>query len=384
MLAASTAVVIYEAAPAALDRDQVYAKAVKERLAGDNPDAITQLQALLAQEPDDVDARLQLGLALRAASRDTEAEAELREVLRRAPQYKDARVALADLQFAHGDSAGAKATLGPELMRDPGDEDARALVAKLTPEAAAPVTPSSEQPAPSPASVVKDAPQWRLDANAAVSDLSGNLPDWKELDLAISRKLDADSALIASVETLQRFGINETFIEAGYDRGWSGGEVSVEVGGSLDPTFRPVFSAHSEAELTPWRNSPWTLDLSGNFSRYVSGDVESGTIGADRTIFGDSGKLSARFIITHDETGRDLPGFSAGGAWRFTPWFDASATYVDAAETDTGKTVRVRAVSVGGNFTLNDDTILHATVTQESRENSFDRLEFALGATAKF
>jgi YaiO family outer membrane protein len=377
MLALAAAVVIYEAASQALDRDQIYARAVKERLAGDNPDAITQLQALLAQEPDDTDARLQLGLALRAAGRDTEAEAEFREVLRRAPDYKDARVELADLQFARGDAAGAKATLGPELMRDPGDGDTRELVDKLAPapEAAA---------APTAPALAKPAPQWRVDATASVSDLSDNLPDWKELDLAISRKLDADSALIASVETLQRFGINETYIEAGYDRGWSGGEVSVEVGGSMDPTFRPVFAAHSEAELNPWRNSPWTLDVSGNFSRYVSGDVETGTVGADRSIFGDSGKLSARFIFTHDETGRDLPGFSAGGAWRFNPVFDASATYVDAAETDTGKTVRVRAVSVAGNFTLNDDAILHATVTEEARENSFDRLEFALGATAKF
>jgi YaiO family outer membrane protein len=379
MLALAAAVVIYEAASEALDRDQVYARAVKERLAGDAPDAITQLQALLTQEPDDTDARLQLGLALRAAGRDTEAEAELREVLRQAPDYKDARVALADLQFARGDVAGAKATLGPELMRDPGDADTRELVVKLDPAPAA-----EAAAAPSAPAQAKPAPQWRIDATASVSDLTDNLPEWKELDLAVSRKLDADSALIASVETLQRFGINETYIEGGYDRGWSGGEVSVEVGGSMDPTFRPVFSAHSEAELNPWRNSPWTLDLSGNFSRYVSGDVETATAGADYSIFGDSGKLSARFIFTHDETGRDLPGFSAGGAWRFNPLFDASATYVDAAETDTGKTVRVRAVSVAGNFTLNDDAILHATVTEEARENSFDRLEFALGATAKF
>jgi YaiO family outer membrane protein len=353
------------------NRDQIYALAVKERLAGDNADAIAQLQTLLASAPDDVDARLQLGLALRAAGRTAEAETELREVLRQAPDYKDARVALAQLQWAHGDAAAAKTTLGPELMGDPGDGDTRELVSVLTAQ--------NEPSSPS-----KPAPQWRIDASASISDLTDNLPEWKELDVAVSHKLDADSAVIASVQTLERFDIGETYIEAGYDRGWSGGEVSVEVGGSLDPTFRPVFSAHGEAELNPWRGSPWTVDLSGNFSRYVSGDVETGTIGADRLIFGDSGKLSARFIITYDETDRVLPGFSAGGAWRFNPVFDASATYVDAAETDTGKTVRVRSISFAGNVTLNDDAILHATVTQEWRENSFDQLEFALGATAKF
>jgi len=364
MLALAVAVVCQAAAPQAPSRDEVYAKAVKARLAGDTAAAIAQLQALLAQQPDDVDARLQLALALRAAGRNAEAEHELQEVLRRAPDYKDARVALAQLQRGRGDLAAAKATLGPELMRTPGDPDTATFVRQLL-----------EQPSPQ---------LWRIDVNGALSSLSDSLPDWKEFDLAVSRKVDAQNALTASVQQIERFHINETYLEGAYDHGWSGGEVSLAIGGSLDPTFRPEIAVHGEALLNPWRRSPWTLDLSANFSRYVSGDVETVTAGADRLIFGDSGKLSARFIATHDETGQDLFGFSTAASWRFTPKFDASASYVDSAETDTGRTVRVRAVGVAGNFTLNDRAIFHATVTNEARENSFNRLEFALGATAKF
>jgi len=363
------AVVQCQAAPAAsIARDDVYARAVKERLAGDNADAIAQLRALLAQQPDDVDARLQLGLALRAAGRSAEAETELREVLRRAPDYKDARVALAQLQWARGDVEGAKATLGPELIRSPGDPETSAFVARLTNANAA-----SQQPQP-----------WRVDASGALSELSRGLPEWREADVSLSRKVDAQSAVTASVQALQRFGISETYLEGAYDRGWSGGEVSVAVGGSVNPTFRPVFDVHSEALLNPWANSPWTLAASGSFSRYVVGDVENLSLGADRLVFGDRGKLSARFIVTHDEVDQTLFGYSAGASWRFTPVFDLSASYVDAAENDTGTTLRVRASGAAANLTVSDALILHASVTDEALEHSYNRVELALGATAKF
>lgn len=366
MLGLLAAAFVCQAAPAAAPaRDEVYARAVKERLAGDNTDAIAQLQTLLAQQPDDVDARLQLGLALRAAGRNAEAEKELQAVLRAAPDYKDARVALAQLQYARGDLEAAKATLGPELMRTPGDPDTAALVANLTGSA-------------------KPAPLWRLDASGAISELSRGLADWKEADLSLSRKVDAQSAVTASVQQIQRFGINETYVEADYDHGWSGGEISIAAGGSLNPTFRPEFAVHGEALLNPWRNSPWTVALSGSYAQYVAGDVETVSAGADRLIFGDQGKLSARFIVTHDETNQTLYGYLAGASWRFAPRFDASATYVDAAETDTGVTVRVRSEAVAANFVLTDATTLHASITNEARENSYDRVEFGLGLTAKF
>jgi YaiO family outer membrane protein len=357
--------IICQAAPAAGPiRDDLYSRAVKERLAGDNARALADLQTLLANQPDDVDARLQLGFALRAAGRTAEAEAAFREVLRRAPDYKDARVALAGLLWAKGDVAGAKATLGPELISAPGDAETRALVEKL----AGP----------------KPAPLWRVDETLLYSQLSRNLPDWWEDDLSLSRKVDAQSAVTATVQTLSRFDTGETYVEGAYDHGWSGGEASLAVGGSLDPTFRPKIAVRGDALLNPWAHSPWTVALDASFARYVAGDVETVTAGLDRLFDGDRGKLSARFIGTHDETGANLPGFSTGASWRFTSRFDASASYVDAAETDTGHTVRVRAVGIAGNYILTDSAILHASVTNEARENSYDRVEFALGATAKF
>jgi YaiO family outer membrane protein len=364
MLAQPPAIICQAAPAAGASRDDLYARAVKERLAGDNVHALADLQALLSSQPDDVDARLQLGFALRAAGRTAEAEAAFREVLRRAPDYKDARVALASLLWARGDVAGARATLGPELIATPGDAETRALVERL----------ASPRPAP----------LWRVDETLLYSQLSRSLPDWWEDDLSLSRKVDPQSSITATVQTLRRFDVGETYLEGAYDHGWSGGEASLAVGGSLDPTFRPKIAVRGDATLNPWSQSPWTLALDASFARYVAGDVETVTAGLDRQFDGDRGKLSARFIGTHDETGANLPGFSTGASWKFTSRFDASASYVDAAETDTGHTVRVRAVGVAGNYILSDVAILHASVTNEARENSYDRVEFALGATAKF
>jgi YaiO family outer membrane protein len=364
MLGQPPAIICQAAPTTGFDRDQLYARAVKERLAGDNADALADLQTLLAKQPDDVDARLQLGFALRAAGRAAEAEAAFREVLRRAPDYKDARVALADLLWAKGDADGARAALGPELMSAPSDAETRAMVQKLAAR--------------------KPPPLWRVDETLLYSQLSRDLPEWWEDDLSLSRKVDAQSAVTASVQMLRRFDIGETYVEGAYDRGWSGGEWSLAVGGSLDPTFRPKIAVHGDALLNPWAHSPWSVALSASYARYVAGDVETLNLGLDRQFAGDRGKLSARFIGTHDETGADLPGFSTGASWRFSSRFDASASYVDAAETDTGRTMRVRAAGVAGNYILSDRAILHASVTNEARENSYDRVEFALGATAKF
>ncbi|MEJ0065038.1 MAG: hypothetical protein WDM85_06040 [Caulobacteraceae bacterium] len=148
--------------------------------------------------------------------------------------------------------------------------------------------------------------------------------------------------------------------------------------------FGPRSRCAADALLNTGAQSPWTLALDASFAEYVAGDVETVTTGLDRLFDGDRGKLSARFIGTHDETALTCPVFRLAPPGVSRPRFDASASYVDAAETDTGHTTRVRVVGVAGNYILTDSAILHASVTNEARENSYDRVEFALGATAKF
>ncbi|MDQ3126561.1 MAG: tetratricopeptide repeat protein, partial [Pseudomonadota bacterium] len=80
------------------DPGRLYASAVADRLAGRPAEAVTKLEQVLAMRPDDVDARLNLGLALLALGRLEEAEAALLAVTRQTPDYTDAWMGLARVE----------------------------------------------------------------------------------------------------------------------------------------------------------------------------------------------------------------------------------------------------------------------------------------------
>lgn len=365
MFAALTAALcVAQAAPVAITRDEAYAAAVQERITGRSAEAIAHFRAILADHPDDVDSRLQLGLALKAAGQDGAAADELRAVLRQAPDYKDARVALADLKLARGDVAGARETLGPELLAAQGDSDVAGLLQRMDDAAAT--------------------ARWRLDASALLSNLSDGSPEWKEANLSVSRKIAARSALTARVQQIERFAIDETYLEAEFDHGWTGGEWAVTIGGSLDPTFRAERAIKASVLLIPKKNSPWRLGADVNYSHYVGADVTTVRAGVDRYIDGDRGLVSLRAIETSDPIGKTLWGGSIDGSWRFTDRIEASGSYVNAAETDSGVVVRTSAYGGALAYKLSERTTLQATLLEEMRDNSYDRLEFGLGVTLRF
>jgi YaiO family outer membrane protein len=364
MLALPPAIICQASQPAALSRDELYQRAVKERLAGNFAGALKDARTLLASDPGDVDARLELGFALRALGRSKEAEDAFREVLRRAPSYKDARVALADLLLDRGDIAGAKAELGPELMQAPGDAETQALVDKLN--------------------TAKPAPLWRVDEVGLYSVLNKGLQPWWENDLSVSRQVVPDTSVAFLWQSLNRFGIGENYVQGSVDHGWPGMEATLAVGGSLHPLFRPRLWVQGDLMAGPWKSTPWRYNADVSFAQYVVGDVETVTVGADRFFFGDRGKLGARFIGVEDENHQFLPGFLVGGSWRFTHRVQLSASYSDSGEEDTGRTMRAQDANVSADYTLTERLTFHAGVTDEYLQHAYNRVEFALGLTAKF
>src|SRR5262249_23525272 len=158
------------------------------------------------------------------------------------------------------------------------------------------------------------------------------LPEWKEGNISLSKKIGARSALTGSVQPLERFNISETYVEAEFDHGWTGGEWAVAVGGSLDPIFRPEHGLKASLLLIPKKKWPWRLGADVNFSHYVAGEVTTIRAGVDRYIDGDRGRASVRAIDTIDQDSRNLWGFSVDGSWRFTERVEGGASYVNAAE----------------------------------------------------
>jgi YaiO family outer membrane protein len=345
-------------------RDEVYQRAVKERQSGDLQAALKDDQALVAANSTDVDALLELGVTLKALHRPDEAEKALREVLRQAPNYKDARIALADLELDRERVADAKAALGPELMKAPGDPETQSLVDRIKKAAALPL--------------------WRIDEIGSYSVLSNHQKPWWQNDLSVARTVAPDWSVIGLWETLNRFGLGETYVQGSVDHGWPGLEATFAVGGSLHPVFRPALWVQGDLMAGPWKTNPWRYNIDLSYAHYVVGDVETVTVGADRFFGGDRGRLGARFIGVYDESHQFLPGFSVLGSWQFTPRFQLESSVADSGEEDTGRTMRAQDANVTGDYALTKRLTFHLSVTDEYLQHAYNRVEFATGFTAKF
>lgn len=117
--------------------DDLYKQGVAARIAGRHGSAVDILNQVLAREPANVDARLQLGLALVARRRYDAARREFNRVLEAAPDYDDARLGLARVAFFRGDLAEARRELDTLRRRSPDNAEAKAIEAQVARAAAA-------------------------------------------------------------------------------------------------------------------------------------------------------------------------------------------------------------------------------------------------------
>jgi Tfp pilus assembly protein PilF len=108
--AAALALLMCSASAAAQAGDP-YDQAVQARMAGDDARAVELLRPVVAADPRNSDAQLQLGLALLGLGRLDEAEAAFRRTLEIAPDYADARLGLARVEQRRGNWAAAEAAL---------------------------------------------------------------------------------------------------------------------------------------------------------------------------------------------------------------------------------------------------------------------------------
>ncbi|RYF88704.1 MAG: tetratricopeptide repeat protein, partial [Caulobacteraceae bacterium] len=113
------------------DRQALYDAAVADRLGGRPAAAVPKLQQVLAAQADDVDARLNLGLALLALDRMDEAAAAFRDVIAQAPGYTDAYLGLARVEQRRGNLAAARLHAAEALRRAPRNQEALALAIAL-------------------------------------------------------------------------------------------------------------------------------------------------------------------------------------------------------------------------------------------------------------
>lgn len=339
------------------DPATLYEAAVSDRRAGQPERAVQRLRQVLAIRPDDVDARLQLGLALTDLGRLDEAAIHLRQVLDRTPDYVDAHLGLARIARARGDSGMAAGHL----------EEA----ARLDPARAASGSPAAEA----------GAYPGRIDLDVSRSRLGAGLPDWTEVRLALSRPISARWTIAGALEHTERFGRTDLYLEGQIARRWTGGEAWVAIGATPEADYRPraALRAGGSVRLAPALSA--TLD--GSVSRFAAGEVTSLQPGLAVDWPAGGLTLAGRWINVWDETGHRADGYAVSARWAANDRLALRIDHADAPETSEGVVVDVASVAVSAEWRLIDRLSVRLGLLDEDR-GAYSREAITVGLGWRF
>jgi YaiO family outer membrane protein len=342
-----------------------YEEGVAARHAGDTARAISILREVVAAEPENADAHLQLGLALLAAGKLDDAQAAFRQTLAIAPAYEDARIGLARVAQRRGDRAAALQALEPV---SPTNADAAGLRTQLD--------------ADSPTEY-----RWQLNLDGSYSALLGNTqPDWKEGTAQLRYQATEDTALAGTLEANRRFGATDVYGELRVDHRISDGATFyLSAGGTPNADFRPEWQigAGGSARLQAGTN-PTSLTLDARQARYRSGDIQTVTPGVEQYLAGGRAWVTARWINIFDETGAHRSGWLARGDAMASERLRLFAGVSDAPDVSEGVVIDTFSQFGGISFDLDERSTLRLSVAHEDRAQGADPLQLGFGIGRRF
>jgi YaiO family outer membrane protein len=346
--------------------DTSYAAAVEMRIAGRNAEAIAALERLARTSPADADVWLNLGLAYLAARQYAAADGALETALRLAPDYQDARIAYARSAYFSGKPALAQARLDPVLVGGGGGEDVRALNAQI--QAA-----RADKPA-----------AWRLDIAHARSELSNGLGHWSATSISLGRRQGRDT-VVTSLDRTSRFGGEDVYVEALGARTFGrNGDAWIALGGAPDADYRAKVAVRGGGSTRVGSEGATTtrIGLDAAWARYGVGDVR-GVQPYLTWARDDRATFTARAYVTLDERDDLRAGYALRADWSVGGDLRLSAGWADAPESSDGRTVKVRAASIGAAVDLGSVLTMQLGYTHEMRQ-AYDRDEVALALTKRF
>ena len=342
-----------------------YRAGVEARLAGDPAAAAERLSRVVAVEPANADAHLQLGLAWLALGRLDDAQASLARTLEIAPDYADARIGLARVAQRRGDRAAALA----ELDRlPPGNAEADELRRRLT----APGEPA--------------ATRWRLDVDGTYSLVEGDQPDWRDAYVTLGYRPTDETAIALGIEASSRFGRSDVYGELRVDHRFTD-DVSLYVlfGGTPEADFRPEWQVGVGGA---WRvsggGSATVLRLDARQAEYRSGDIQTLTPGVEQYLLDGRVWLTGQWINIFDETGDHHGGWLARADALPRDDLRVFVGLADAPDVSEGVVVDTTSLFGGISWDVTERTTLRLSLAHEDRESGFDRTTFGLGLGLRF
>jgi YaiO family outer membrane protein len=322
------------------------------------------LRQVVAAQPANADAQLQLGLALLNAGRLDEAEIALRRALEIAPDYTDARLGLARLEQRRGNRAAALAQLEPV---DPANSEAGTLRRQIQ--------------------AMEVAYRWRIDVDGAIATLTQDQPDWKEGALRISHQATPATAVSAGLELSRRFGLKDAYGEMRMEHRLADnkGSFYMLAGATPNADFRPEWQIGLGGEGRV-RSGPAAtlLTLDVRQARYRVGDIQTLNPGIDQYLARGRAWIGARWINIFDENGRHHSGWLLRGDALATDRLRMFLGTADAPDVSEGRVVGTVSVFGGLSYDVTPQMNVRASVAHDDRETGSDRLQLGVGAGWKF
>jgi YaiO family outer membrane protein len=353
------------AAPQDAPDGATYEEGVDARQSGDHARAISILRQVVADEPENADAHLQLGLSLLAAGNLPAAEATFRRTLEIAPGYEDARLGLARVAQRRGDRRAALAALEPI---SPANSEAAGLRIQLADAGA------SEY-------------RWQINVDGNYSALEGDQqPDWKEGSVRLQYQATPDTTVSGGLEVARRFGNTDVYGEGRIDhRIGDGASVYVTAGGTPDANFRPEWQigAGGSARVRGGDN-PTSLTLDARQAHYQVGDIQTLVPGIEQYVAGGRAWLTGRWINIFDENGKHRSGWLARGDVMASDRLRLFAGLADAPDVSEGVVTDTFSLFGGISYDLDERSTLRLSVAHEDRSAGSDRLQVGLGLGWRF
>ena len=334
-----------------------YAAGVAARIAGDHQTALGALSRVVAADPANADAHLQLGLAFLGAGRLDDAEAAFRTTLELAPDYTDARIGLSRVAQRRGDGRAALAELAPVAA---GNIEADALRGQLR---------------------AAQASRWQADVDLGYSDLQGGRPSWREGSLLIGYRAESGTAVSGLLEYSERFNRADLYGEARVEQRLSdAASIYAAFGATPNADFRPRWqlSAGGAFKIRSGQN-PTLLTLEARQARYRPGSIQTVSPGIEQYIAGGKAWLTARLINVFDENGRHSHGWLGRGDLMASERLRLFAGAADAPDTSEGVVVDTFSIFGGVAYQMRGGTTFRLSLAHEDRETGGDRLQLGVG-----
>ncbi len=342
-----------------------YRDGVAARLAGDAEQAARALERVVAAQPANSDAWIQLGLALLALDRLDAAEAAFERTLALAPDYQDARVGMARIAQRRGDRAAALAAL--DRIAAPGEE-ARAFRAQLERDEVGP------------------APGWSIDLDIGYAWVEDGQPDWKEGAFRVRRAADG-LAFTGTLEASRRFERTDVY-----------GELR------MDGRLSPVVDYHLLAGATPgadfrprcqiggglaWRvtagSSPTVLRLDARHADYRAGAITTLNPSIEQYLADGRVWLTGQWINLFDaQSDQHRMGWLGRLDVMANERLRLFGGLADAPDLSEGVAVDVFSLFGGFVWQASDDIALRLSVARDDRASGPDRTSLTIGLGTAF